>query len=77
MKGEAVIDEAAKPHKAITFKGFTRRDGTAAGENQGIYAFDGDDTVKVCTGGPGNPRPTEFKAGDGGPPQLIELKRKK
>ena len=77
MKGDAVLDEAAKPHKAITFKGFTRQDGSDAPENLGIYTFEGDDTVKVCTGGPGNERPTEFKAGEGGPPQLIVLTRKK
>lgn len=77
MKGEADVDETAKPHPAITFKGFTRPDGTPAPENRGIYAFEGSDAVKVCNGGPGNDRPTEFKAGDGGPPQLIELKRKK
>lgn len=77
MKGEAAIDETAKPHRAITFKKFTRADGTEAPENQGIYAFEGDDLAKLCTGGPGNARPTEFKGGEGGQPQLIELKRKK
>jgi uncharacterized protein (TIGR03067 family) len=77
MKGDVVLDEAAKPHKTITFKNFTRPDGTDAPENLGIYVLVDANTVKICSGGPGNERPTEFKAGDGGPPQLIELKRKK
>ena len=75
MKGEVVVDETAKPHKAIDWVKFTRPDGTDAPENHGIYAFEGDDTVKVCNGGPGNERPTEFKAGEGGPPQLFIMKR--
>jgi uncharacterized protein (TIGR03067 family) len=78
MKGVVAIDEAAKPHKTISFKGFTRQDGSDAPESLGIYALEGDDTLRICNGGPGRERPTEFKAGDNGaPPQLIELKRKK
>jgi uncharacterized protein (TIGR03067 family) len=76
FQGKVELDEAAKPHPAITFKGFTRPDGTDAPENLGIYVFEGNDTIKVCTGGPGNARPTEIKAGEGGPPILITLKRK-
>ncbi|MFO0951975.1 MAG: TIGR03067 domain-containing protein [Isosphaeraceae bacterium] len=76
MKGELRLDESAKPHKAITWHHFVRPDGSEAPENLGIYAFEGDDTLKVCSGGPGNERPTEFKAGEGGPPNLIVLKRK-
>ena len=77
MKGVVALDEAAKPHKTISFKGFTRQDGSDAPDSLGIYAFDGNDSVRICTGGPGNERPTEFKAGEDGPPRLIELKRKK
>lgn len=75
-KGKVELDEAAKPHKAITFKGFVRQDGSEVPENLGIYVFEGDDTIKVCAGGPGNDRPTEMKAGEGGPPTLFTLTRK-
>ena len=76
MKGKATLDESAKPHKALTLSGFTRPDGTAAPENLGIYAFDGKDTLKLCNGGPGKDRPTEFKDGENGGPNLIVLTRK-
>jgi uncharacterized protein (TIGR03067 family) len=77
MKGDVVLDDSAKPHKAITFKNFTGPDGNETPEVLGIYALDGDDALKICHGGPGDARPTEIKAGEGGPPRLVELKRKK
>ena len=73
--GEIKLDESAKPHKTIDWRKFTRPDGQEAPENLGIYSFEGDD-FKICNGGPGNERPTEFKAGEGnGPPRVIILKR--
>ena len=77
MEGIIVLDEAAKPNKAITFMGFIRPNGSSVPENLGIYHFDGDDRLWLCAGGPGKDRPTEFKAGSGGPPQLVVLTRKK
>jgi uncharacterized protein (TIGR03067 family) len=59
------LDETAKPHKTIDWTGLTRPDGTAIGDNLGIYIFESETTLKVCSGGPGNARPTEFKDGDG------------
>jgi uncharacterized protein (TIGR03067 family) len=76
LKGEFLLDESAKPHKSIDWVKFARPDGEAAPTNFGIYAFEGNDTLKVCNGGPGNERPTEFKAGEGGPPNLFVLTRK-
>jgi uncharacterized protein (TIGR03067 family) len=74
-KGEIKIDENARPHKTLDWVNFTTRDGEPAAANLGIYTIKGD-SITICTGGPGNERPTEFKAGEGGPPQLIVLNRK-
>jgi len=76
LKGEIRIDEKAKPHKTIDWVKFVRPDGQDAQENHSIYELDGD-SFKLCSGGPGNERPTEFKAGEGGPPNLIVLTREK
>ncbi len=74
-KGEIKVDESAKPFKTIDWVKFTRPDGEEAPENLALYEFLDADTVRLCSGGPGNERPTEFKAGDGGPPNILELKR--
>lgn len=76
LKGEVVIDDQAKPHKTVDWVKFNRPDGEGAPANLGIYTLKGD-TFTVCNGGPGNERPTEFKAGEGGPPNLIVLTKKK
>lgn len=77
LKGEVKLDESAKPHKAVDWVKFTGRDGQELPANLGIYSIEGDE-FKVCNGGPNNPRPTEFKAGENGEqPQLIILKREK
>lgn len=73
LKGEVKLDEKASP-KACDWINFTRPDGTPAEPNLGIYKIDGD-TLSVCNGGPNNPRPTEFRAGDEGPPQLMVFER--
>ena len=77
VKGELKLDEAAKPHKTIDWVKFTNPNGEAAPENLGLYEFPDADTVRFCSGGPGNERPTEFKSGDGGPPNLVTMKRRK
>jgi uncharacterized protein (TIGR03067 family) len=74
-KGEIKLDEKAKPHKTIDWVKFTTPSGEPAPANRGIYMLSGD-SITVCNGGPGNERPTEFKAGQGGPPQLLTLNRK-
>jgi len=75
-KGEIKIDESAKPEKTLDWVNFTTRTGDTAPANLGIYKLNGD-AITICNGGPGNERPTEFKAGEGGqPPQLFVLNRK-
>ncbi len=78
LPGEVKIDETAKPNKTVDWINFKNPNGEAAPDNHGIYEFTDADTVRFCSGGPGNERPTEFKGGeDNGPPNLITLKRQK
>lgn len=74
--GELQIDEKARPNKTIDWVKFTRPNGEPAPENLGIYEFVDRDTLRVCSGGPGNERPTEFQKGEDGPPSLIVFTRK-
>jgi uncharacterized protein (TIGR03067 family) len=74
-KGAIKIDENAQPHKTLDWVNFTTRRGEPAPPNLGIYKLSGD-SITICNGGPGNERPTEFKAGEGGRPQLFVLSRK-
>ena len=74
-KGELKIDENAKPQKTLDWVKFSAKTGDTAPTNLGIYKLDGD-SITICNGGPGNERPTEFKAGEGGKPQLFVLTRK-
>jgi len=74
LRGEIKLDENAKPHKTLDWLNFTTSSGENAPSNLAIYMLKGD-TLTVCSGGPGNERPTEFKAGEGGRPSLIVLTR--
>lgn len=74
FQGEIKLDESAKPHKTIDWIKFKRPTGEDVPPNLGIYEFDGEE-LKICSGGAGKERPTEFKAGEAGPPQLVVLKR--
>jgi uncharacterized protein (TIGR03067 family) len=73
--GEIKVDENARPHKTLDWLNFSTADGQTARPNLGIYKLDGD-SITICNGGPGNERPTEFKAGEKGKPQLFVLNRK-
>jgi uncharacterized protein (TIGR03067 family) len=73
--GSLKIDEKAMPHKTIDWVNFATADGNTARPNLGIYRLSGD-SITICNGGPGNERPTEFKPGEGGKPQLFVLTRK-
>jgi uncharacterized protein (TIGR03067 family) len=75
FKGEIRIDEKSKP-KQWDWTKFASPDGQEVPDNLAIYDLDGD-TLKVCSGGPGNPRPSEFKEGQNGPPTLVTLTRVK
>lgn len=76
LKGEIQLDENAKPHKAIDWSNFSGGDEQSANASRGIYELDGD-TFKICTAGPDNKRPTDFKAGGEAQQQVVVLKRVK
>jgi uncharacterized protein (TIGR03067 family) len=75
LKGEIRINEKATP-KTIDFFNSQRNDGDDARDNLGIYTFEGD-AIRICVGGAGNERPTEFKRGDDGAPLLLIFTKKK
>jgi uncharacterized protein (TIGR03067 family) len=75
IHGEYKLDEKAKP-KTIDFLNFKSDDGNAHEDNKGIYELTGD-TLKICTGGPGNTRPTEFFPAEEGGRGTITLSRVK
>ncbi|SIO44032.1 uncharacterized domain TIGR03067 protein [Singulisphaera sp. GP187] len=77
IKGEIKLDAAAKPFKTVDWVKFVGPDGNESPDNKGLYEFVDDDTIKICNGGPGNDRPTEFKEGENEKPSLIVLKREK
>jgi len=77
LRGEIKLDDTAKPQKTLDWVKFVDLQGNEIGENLAIYEIVDADTIRICSGGPGGDRPTEFKAGDGGRPSLIVLKREK
>jgi uncharacterized protein (TIGR03067 family) len=75
LKGELRMNEQATP-KTIDFFNTKRNDGEDARDTLGIYEFDGD-KIKLCVGGGGDERPTEFKRGSEGVPHLLTFTKKK
>lgn len=75
LTGDIKVDDTKTP-KQIDYLNFTGPGGEALGDNLGIYKIEGDEMTS-CSGGPGNDRPSEFKAGEGGPPNLTVFKRVK
>ena len=74
LKGELRVNEKADP-RTIDFFNSQRNDGDDARDNLGIYTFEGD-RIKICVGGAGNERPTEFKRGADGTPLLLIFTKK-
>ena len=74
-EGELKIDEKASP-KAIDWVHFTAMEGQEMPEVLAIYELDGG-TLKLANGGPNNPRPKEFRAGDGVLADVVTLTRPK
>ena len=75
ITGEVVLNDKASP-KTIDWVKFTSPQGDEIKDNLGLYKLEGD-SFTVCSGGPGKDRPTEFKAGEGGPPNIVAFTRKK
>jgi uncharacterized protein (TIGR03067 family) len=76
VKGELRVNDKATPHKTIDYFNNQRSDGEDARDNLGIYEIDGD-KIKVCVGGAGNERPTEFKRADDGSTHILVFTKKK
>jgi uncharacterized protein (TIGR03067 family) len=75
VEGRIAIDEAASP-KALDWLEFTGVEGMDLPDLLAIYALDGDE-FRICNGGPDNPRPTEFRAGEGCLADVITFRRAK
>jgi uncharacterized protein (TIGR03067 family) len=76
LKGEVKLDEKATP-KTIAFVKFTHANGDEMPDTLGLYKIEGD-SLTLCVNNPGEPRPAEFKAGDGGEaPRVWSLARQK
>jgi uncharacterized protein (TIGR03067 family) len=75
LKGEVRLNDSASP-KTLDWVKFVLPNGEDAPDNLGIYRLDGDEWT-ICSGGPGNERPAEFKAGEGRGASLLTLKREK
>jgi len=75
VKGEVVVNEKASP-KTLDWVKFTTQGGDDVPDNLAIYKIEGD-KFTACSGGPGKERPTEFKQGEDGPPNLVVFTRKK
>ena len=73
LKARLELDPKARP-KTFAIVDSTGSDGHPQKDNLGIYELDGD-TLKLCYGTPGRPRPKDFKQGEAGPPMLVSLKR--
>jgi uncharacterized protein (TIGR03067 family) len=75
ISGKYKTDEAKSP-KTIDFLDFMSPDGESTPDNLGIYEIK-DGKLRVCTGGPGNERPTEFLPGEEGGRGTVEFTRVK
>src|SRR4051794_6385920 len=62
-EGEIRVNETVAP-RSLDWVGFTGADAIELPDILAIYELS-DRTLRVCNGGPNNPRPTRFKAGEG------------
>jgi uncharacterized protein (TIGR03067 family) len=72
-EGEVAIDENVAP-KALDWRKFTGGDDQEFPEVHAIYQLDGEELV-VCNAGPNNPRPVEFRPGEGVLAEVLRFKR--
>jgi uncharacterized protein (TIGR03067 family) len=72
-EGELEIDETVAP-KALDWRRFTGGDDQEFPEVHAIYQLEGEDLI-VCNAGPNNPRPAEFRPGEGVLAEVLRFKR--
>jgi uncharacterized protein (TIGR03067 family) len=75
FEGEYKLDDAKNP-KQIDLVNFTSPEGERTEDNLGIYELKGDE-LRICTGGPGQARPTEFLPHEEGGRGTVTLRREK
>jgi uncharacterized protein (TIGR03067 family) len=68
FESKFVLDESASP------KQFDDAKESVLGKTLAIYELDGD-TLKMCSGGPGQPRPKQFAGSSNGLPRLVTYTR--
>lgn len=74
-EGKVKIDESTNP-KTIDWVGFSIVEGQDFPDILGIYELK-DNAFRLVTGGPNNPRPKEFKKGDGALADILLFSRSK
>lgn len=75
IEARLTLDETANPRTWTS----TRRilaDGGPAPDVKALYELSGD-VLRICSNGPGKPRPTEFRAGADGLPIVVRFHRVK
>jgi uncharacterized protein (TIGR03067 family) len=75
LEGEIKLGEMGSV-KTLDWVNFKNLQGDPAQPNLAIYKLE-EDRFTVCNGGPGNPRPTEFREGESGPPHVLLFERVK
>lgn len=77
FKGEFKLDEKAKP-ATIDFVKSKGPDGQEVPETLGLYQFEGNDTLKLCTSEAGQARPGKIEKGENDTsPYLVTYTRQK
>ena len=71
--GELAVDDSASP-RTLDWVKFRGPDGSEFPEILGIHELKGG-SLRVCNGGPNNPRPTEFADGDGPLAAVVVFER--
>lgn len=73
VTGGVKLDESTTP-RSLDWVDFTGLDDQELPVIPGIYRIDGDELV-ICNGGPNNPRPAEFRRGEGALADVVTFRR--
>lgn len=73
VRSRLALGERSSP-KTWTSTLRTQADGRPAPDVKALYELAGD-VLRICSNGPGKPRPAEFREGDAGPPTITRFDR--